>query len=452
MISLVDDKLIERMREHYSNLYGKPSVKTLRALRFAVAATLLMTGVSLTRAQAPGESNPSPDYRAIDSRALAAPASAGTSFTALASYLTQTCRTDGEKARAIFRWITQNIEYDVQSFFAGGAMSGGAGEALRSRRGVCEGYAGLFLELAKASGLKAVRISGFAKGYGYSPGEPQGKEPNHSWNAVSIDGRWRLLDCTWGAGSIGEDRKFHRSFDPHYFFTPPEQFIYDHFPEAGEWQLLDHPRSREEFERTVHVKSDLFNLGLTLGGNTAGTLRADGETVFRLGLTRSATGIAALFKGRKNTDERYTFVQNELNSLVVRVTPPDTGEYRLRLYARAPGDSGMYAWILDYRIESLKPSGTFPSYPRKFREFDEGNVRLLEPMTGLLAAGSSQRFRLKIPWAEQAAVVVNEYWTILQRDGEDLTGEVPIKPGDISVCAKYPGRKQWDTLLEFKGK
>jgi hypothetical protein len=59
---------------------------------------------------------------------------------------------------------------------------------------------------------------------------------------------------------------------------------------------------------------------------------------------------------------------------------------------------------------------------------------------------------LKIPWAEKAAVVVNEYWTYLERDGEDLMGEVTIQPGSVSVCAKYPGHEEWETILEYKGK
>ena len=425
---------------------------TVPELRFFLRALLVLPALSGSPGGSAAQSPPAEDYRAIDAHALSAPASVQSSFKALASWLTAPCRSDEEKARVIFRWITQNIEYDVKALLAGGPMSGNAEDALRTRRGVCEGYAGLFMELAEASGIKAAKISGYAKGYGYSPGQPVGKVANHSWNAVSIDGRWRLMDCTWGAGYIGNDRKFHREFDPHYFFTPPREFIYDHLPEQEAWQLLDHPRSRAEFERAVYVKPGFFTLGLTLGESTTGTLRADGEIQVRLGITHPIAGVAALYKGEKGTDDRYAFVQDELNALVVRVTPPDTGDHTLRLFAKAPGDTGMYAWILDYRIESSRRPESFPVYPRKFREFDERNVRLIEPIAGLLEAGSIQRFRLKAPWAEQAAVIVNDEWTVLQRDGEELKGDVTIRPGSVTVCARYPGHEQWDTLLEYKGK
>jgi hypothetical protein len=415
---------------------------------------LLFAGFALCASSPPlrAQTSSPPDYTAIDRHALSAPASVQTSFRSLGEWLAGPCRSDEEKARALFRWITQNISYDVNALLAGGPISGNAEDALQSKKGVCEGYAGLFMELANAAGLKAAKISGFAKGYGYSAGHPLDRTPNHSWNAVSIDGHWKLLDCTWGAGYIGDDRKFHRAFEPHFFFTPPEEFIYDHLPEKPGWQLLDPPRSRRDYEQSVYVKPGFFDMGLTVNENMAGTLHANGEIVLRLGSTRPVAGVIALFKGARAADERYAFVQNELNSLVLRVTPPDTGEHLLRVFAKSPADTGMYAWIMDYRIQSSQRAGIFPVYPRKYSAFDARNAWLLEPMSGLLDGGSVQHFRLKIPRAEQAAVVVNDDWSFLGRDGEELTGDVTIRPGSISVCAKYPGERDWETLLDFKGK
>ena len=50
-------------------------------------------------------------YAEVDRYALAAPASAAHSVDALARYLTAPFTRDDEKARAIFRWITDNISY-----------------------------------------------------------------------------------------------------------------------------------------------------------------------------------------------------------------------------------------------------------------------------------------------------------------------------------------------------
>jgi len=418
----------------------------LRIFLSALTVLLPLSGVILRSQTAPDAA-----YSSIDAHALAAPRSAETSFKTLAEWLTAPCRSDEEKARVIFRWITENIRYDVDAYFAGDPLSGDAADALRNKTGVCEGYAGLFGELAKASGIEAARITGYAKGYGYVPGQPPGMVPNHAWNAVRIGGRWRLIDCTWGAGYIGDDRTFHRAFDPHYFLTSPAEFIFDHFPENEVWQLLDSPRSRADFERTVHVKSGFYNLGLSLGTNSEGTLRSDGEIVVRLGLTRPVTGIAALLKRERPSDDRCTFVQNERNSLVVRVTPPDTGLYSLRLFARAAADAGPYGWILDYRIDSRRKESRVQAYPRKFSQFDKGNARILEPIAGVLPAGTVQTFRIVIPAGDQAAVIVNESWTFLKQAGDEWRGDVTVQPGTISLCTKQPGSDEWETLLEYKG-
>ena len=420
--------------------------------RLLFPAAILLSAGSGSRAQVHTGPPPGPDYSAIDAHALSAPPAAERSFKSLADWLTGPCRSDEEKARALFRWITQNIDYDVEALFSGRAMSGNAGDALRDKRGVCEGYAGLFMELARASGISAVEISGYAKGFGYVAGQSAGPAVNHAWNAVNIGGRWKLLDCTWGAGYVGDDRKFHRSFEPHFFFTPPHEFVLDHLPQKEEWQLLASPVSRREFERTVEVKPALFTLGIIPPRNTAGTIRAEGEVVLRLELTRPVSGLASLSRGGTAAGETYTFVQEESGVLVVRVTPPEAGEYTLRLYAKSPGDTGMYAWILGYRIESLRRPAMLPVYPRKFREFDGGHVRLLMPIRGVLEAGSKQKFRIVIPRASQAAIVVNEHWIMLRPEGEEYSGEARVERGTIAVCARYAGRTEWDTLLEYKGK
>ena len=65
-----------------------------------------------------------------------------------------------------------------------------------------------------------------------------------------------------------------RRFDDHFFMTPPSQFIFDHFPEDAQWQLLDKPVSKQEFENLVFLEAEFFNLGLKLGQRN-GTISAD---------------------------------------------------------------------------------------------------------------------------------------------------------------------------------
>jgi transglutaminase/protease-like cytokinesis protein 3 len=182
------------------------------------------------------------EFAAADAHALAAPESVATSVSALSAYLVESAQNDRDKARAIFRWITLNIAYDASAR----ADSRDPEIVLSRRRVVCYGYAVLFEALAEASGLEAQVIIGHSKRSAQDLLEEPDARPNHAWNAVRISGEWQLVDSCWGAGYLDEHRRFVPSFNAHYFLTPPEVFVYDHFPLDPGRQLLDPPISEDE--------------------------------------------------------------------------------------------------------------------------------------------------------------------------------------------------------------
>ena len=55
-------------------------------------------------------------FAEIDKHALAAPESVEKSIPELAKYLVQPCKTDKEKVRAFFRWITDKVSYDTKRY------------------------------------------------------------------------------------------------------------------------------------------------------------------------------------------------------------------------------------------------------------------------------------------------------------------------------------------------
>ncbi|HEU4497675.1 MAG TPA: transglutaminase domain-containing protein [Flavobacterium sp.] len=176
----------------------------------------------------------------------------------LASKISRDFSGEEDKARAIFSWIAFNIRYDVESYFSNSAPKGVSyrystpeeklqkerqlkldkiGKVLRTNSALCHGYALLFEHLSSLCGLESVFISGNAKtaigDIGRLP-----KESQHAWNAVRINGKWKLLDVTWAAGTVDpKKRTFAARFNDGYFFTPPEAFVLNHFPEDRSWTL-----------------------------------------------------------------------------------------------------------------------------------------------------------------------------------------------------------------------
>jgi len=388
-------------------------------------------------------------YEEIDRHALNAPASAESSVDSLAAYLIEPAGNDREKARAIFRWITENIDYNVEVFFKGGTGPTNSEDVLKSRKSVCYGYSDIFLSLAREAGLETIRISGYGKGYGYAPGKNFSGLPNHAWNAVKINGSWYLMDSTWGAGYVSVDKKYVRKFDDHFFMTPPSQFIYDHFPEDAQWQFLDKPVSKQEFENLVFLEAEFFNLGLKLGHRN-GTINAEKQVNVSIYAPQDVLMMVGLeYADGAAAGDGYTFCQRDGERYDIYAQFPAAGSYILKAYAKQKDEPGEYNSVLEYRINAASGDKESPGFPMIYGKFSEAGGYIFSPLEGKLKAGSSYLFRIRVPGAGNVSVVCGEEWTDLASRGVDLfEGNATAGKGDVGVYAKFHGAG-WDGLVRY---
>jgi transglutaminase/protease-like cytokinesis protein 3 len=179
--------------------------------------------------------------------ALNAPDSVERSFHSLATYLKAPAQNDREIAETIFYWVAINIAYFSDPAYEMSYPDNIEETTLLTKKSGCEGTARLYYKLCSAAGVECVIVFGIAKGYNF---ESVGSQSNHGWNAVNVEGKWELVDATWGGGGATEvnGKLVHvRELDLRYLFADPNDFIIDHFPEDRQWQLLDDPITKGEF-------------------------------------------------------------------------------------------------------------------------------------------------------------------------------------------------------------
>ncbi|OWF41862.1 kyphoscoliosis peptidase-like [Mizuhopecten yessoensis] len=318
-------------------------------------------------------------FKNIDEHVAKTPKSATASIPELAKYLCQPAKNHLEKIRAIYQWVSRNIEYDVAGFLnLDGAQkkSNDPDSVLRNRCSVCQGYADLFLSLCREVNVPAKTISGYAKGYGHKAGVAitTKTDTNHAWNVVFVNNEWRLVDCTWDAGHVG-DNKFHRHEGEFYFLTDPDIFINDHFPYtkkdmtlSQQWQLLNQPRDLENFSKLVKMPKQAVLYDVDLVSHKESIIPVTKEVVVKLvarGKLLNNVG-ARLSDVNGTLHDQCVFVEKERETTYsVTVRPQKLGKYTLSLYGNQ-GEQNSLNSLVSYVIDCKIVDKTAKPFPVHF--------------------------------------------------------------------------------------
>lgn len=183
------------------------------------------------------------EFSVIDKKALQLPDSLTKTTDLIASYITSNFATDKDKSRAIFIWVSSNIQYDVDNMFAINfyeKKEDKISKSLKTRKGICENYAALFTDICLKSGLKSIVVEGYTKQKGITDYIP------HAWSAALIDSSWFLFDPTWGSGYVNGG-KFFKKINNEYYKASPTSLIKSHIPFDYLWQFLNYPVTNQEF-------------------------------------------------------------------------------------------------------------------------------------------------------------------------------------------------------------
>ena len=270
-------------------------------------------------------------------------------------YVCRPYRSDVQRLRAIFTWVSEKVAWEED--FEGEVDSR---RVIQMRRGCSEEVAVLVSEMCSSVGLHAEIVRGYLK----SPGEPiecaSNPRPNHWWNAVIVDGSWRIMDCSL-ASPTNPKRGLYSSTGSQvaengFFLARPMEICYTHVPSKfgqqhicppiapdillalpcacppyfrNDIQMIDYDTSLLRIENL-----ELVHIQLTVPADTECVAEvesssyardADGD-VFESGetTTNRALAQAEWVKGQK----RYT---------VKALLPGDSGHGTLKVYAGKRG-------------------------------------------------------------------------------------------------------------------
>jgi transglutaminase/protease-like cytokinesis protein 3 len=215
----------------------------------------------------------------------------------LAAKIQKDFTSEYDKARAIYSWIAINIKYDykaylipqkpVQFSYRNEAEKQKQIELIKektwqkafdSQKAVCEGFTLLYQRLASLVGLKSQVIRGDSKQLLTDIGREK-LLSNHAWNIVQVDGKWILVDVTWGQGYYDSNKKVMVNyFNSVHFDTDPKYFFAKHFPDSG--MYLGRKLNQEDFLNGSLIYDKTIEENLEILKPDSGIIKAnDGDKI-----------------------------------------------------------------------------------------------------------------------------------------------------------------------------
>ncbi len=145
----------------------------------------------------------------------------------LSNEICKNATNDYDKVLLVHDYIIENIYYDKDALYTGDLKDQDPLDALDSKKTLCAGISRLTASLLRVQGIKALTVSGYAKGVDDDTDE---SVSNHSWNEVFIDNRWIVVDATWDLKNEFKDGKFIKSNTKNYrmFDADLYTFSYTH--------------------------------------------------------------------------------------------------------------------------------------------------------------------------------------------------------------------------------
>ncbi len=389
--------------------------------------------------------------RAVPAAILAKQATDPEGFvTDLVAFLIKGSPSAFETVKRLHDWECDNIAYDAPSFFSGKLPDQGYANVLKTKLAVCEGYAVLFKKLCDTAGVPCAVVDGYSRGYGasiFGPEDPTAA--NHAWNLVQVDHQSYLVDTTWDAGSLDGNR-YTKSYGTGYLFADPAAFILSHFPSNPQYQLLSPAVSAADFVKLPSWNSEFYTAGITALSKLEKVNHLGNEFALSFRVPGGVDLLATVYDEKGHESANAVFRQQAGDVISVNVALPQPGKYVLRLFEHQASDkTEEYAGCGEtgFTADAASPA----QFPRVYSSF-VANDKLIAPLGTPLVAGKTTDFKVVLPQATGANLVIGKQFITMNRDFATNTftasAQIPEGTTDVGI-AMSKNSNSWETVLDF---
>ena len=237
-------------------------------------------------------------------------------------------KTDIEKVRAVFTWVSLNIKYEQKQqyllempksylVFSDDDLKRRQKienekilkNTFNKKEGVCTGYAFLFHKICTLLNIENELVYGYVRrslnDIGYVS-----TSKNHVWNAVRIDDEWILVDTTWAAGYVSNG-VWQQKLNTNYFNISKKKLRTTHYPSEQYW--LDYLAQKplkdfcfQPIKTTVFTKSNA-----TLVLPNTGIIKTVKNKNFKLKIRNLKKGTQVLYRYGESKKVKSPFLKTK---------------------------------------------------------------------------------------------------------------------------------------------
>jgi len=148
--------------------------------------------------------------------------------------------------------------------------------------------------------------------------------------------------------------------------------------------------------------------------------------------------------------EGSLFIQPDKSGYLLKAKLSLPGSYQVKVYAKDVDGKGSYPFVFDYSFTNDTRYQGDVIFPTAYNLFGDSEAYLQMPLYGRLEPGA-EHFEIRVPGANDVAVIIGEDWTFLEKNGEWFRGDVqvPRSQDQVVVAAQKTGEDNYGFLLVY---